>query len=69
MTTANFRDFMESCGLDDKQVDIACTMFDSLEGKAIDGNGMGQVLMCMNAFVVHVIRIGIEGENHDENSP
>lgn len=56
----NFRDFMESCGLDEQQVNIACTMFDSLQGKAIDGNGMGQVLMCMTAFVVHVIKTGVK---------
>lgn len=64
MTQINYREFMESCGLDEGQVNVSCAMFDALQGEAIDGNGMGQVLMCMVAFVVHAIRNGIESQSN-----
>lgn len=69
MTQVNYREFMESCGLYEAQVDVACAMFNALEGKAIDGNGMGQVLMCITAFVVHVIRTGVDSNNSKPFEP
>jgi hypothetical protein len=63
MESLNYREFMESCGLDDRQVRIACKMFDSLGEEEIDGNGMGQVIMCMNAFIIEVIRRGVAADS------
>jgi len=39
----SYREFFESCGLDDDQVEMACAMFDAVKGRALDGVGMGQV--------------------------
>ena len=61
----NYRDFIESCGLSDEQVDMACKMMDTLEGRNMDGCGMAQILMCMQAFFVEVIRRRIQ---HTEQS-